>query len=129
MTKEAPASILELEAAGMPFSRFKTGKIYQRAFGGQTLDRGKGGQAHRTCAAADATGHYMLHTLYGQCVKHNCKFFIEYIALDLIMEDNICKGVIAWDLETGTFHRYCPNLLNTDVDLQTMVIDLLPQIR
>ncbi|XP_019879758.2 succinate dehydrogenase [ubiquinone] flavoprotein subunit, mitochondrial-like [Aethina tumida] len=106
MTKEAPASILELEAAGMPFSRFKTGKIYQRAFGGQTLDRGKGGQAHRTCAAADATGHYMLHTLYGQCVKHNCKFFIEYIALDLIMEENVCKGVIAWDLETGTFHRF-----------------------
>ncbi|CAH0560180.1 unnamed protein product [Brassicogethes aeneus] len=106
MTKEAPKAILDLEHTGMPFSRFKDGKIYQRAFGGQTLNHGKGGQAHRTCAAADQTGHYMLHALYGQAVRHHCKFFIEFIALDLIMEDNECKGVIAWDLETGTFHRF-----------------------
>lgn len=80
---------------GMPFSRRDDGKIYQRAFGGQSLKFGKGGQAIRCAAAADRTGHAMLHTLYGQAVRHKCEFFIEYFALDLIMEDGVCRGVIA----------------------------------
>lgn len=96
MTREAPVCIQELENWGMPFSRMKDGRIYQRAFGGQTLKFGEGGQAHRTCAAADATGHYMLHTLYGQAVRHNVEFFIEYFVLDLLMADDECRGVLAW---------------------------------
>jgi len=106
MCREAPKVVLELEAAGMPFSRTKEGKIYQRAFGGQSLKFGKGGQAYRCCAAADRTGHAMLHTLYGQSLKHKCEFFIEYTALDLIMEDGVCKGVIAMCLEDGSIHRF-----------------------
>ncbi|XP_044255796.1 succinate dehydrogenase [ubiquinone] flavoprotein subunit, mitochondrial-like [Tribolium madens] len=106
MTKNAPTAILELENVGMPFSRFKDGKIYQRAFGGQSLECGKGGQAHRTCAAADSTGQFMLHTLYGQAVKYNCKFFVEYFALDLMMDEDRCCGAITWDLSSGTFHRF-----------------------
>lgn len=96
MTREAPTCIQELENWGMPFSRMKDGRIYQRAFGGQTLKFGEGGQAHRTCAAADGTGHYMLHTLYGQAVRHNVEFFIEYFVLDLLMADDECRGVLAW---------------------------------
>eukprot|EP00915_Cephaloidophora_sp_WS-2016_P000859 GHVH01001135.1.p1 GENE.GHVH01001135.1~~GHVH01001135.1.p1 ORF type:complete len:619 (+),score=83.07 GHVH01001135.1:42-1898(+) len=106
MCREAPKVVLELESYGMPFSRTKDGKIYQRAFGGQSLHYGKGGQAYRCCAAADRTGHAMLHTLYGQSLKHKCEFFIEYAALDLIMEDGVCKGVIAMCIEDGTIHRF-----------------------
>lgn len=90
----------------MPFSRTKEGKIYQRAFGGQSLKFGKGGQAHRTCAVADRTGHALLHTLFGQSLRYDCNYFIEYFALDLIMEGDTCVGVIALCLEDGTIHRF-----------------------
>ena len=90
----------------MPFSRTKEGKIYQRAFGGQSLKYGKGGQAYRCAAAADRTGHAILHTLYGQSLRHNTNFFIEYFALDLIMQDGECVGVIALNMEDGTLHRF-----------------------
>ena len=93
MCKEAPAAVYELEHYGMPFSRTDDGKIYQRAFGGQSLDFGRGGQAYRCCAAADRTGHAMLHTLYGAAMKHDCKFFVEYFALDLIMDEVRCVGL------------------------------------
>ena len=106
MTREAPHSIIELEHYGVPFSRFPDGKIYQRAFGGQTKDYGKGGQAYRTCAVADRTGHAMLHTLYGQAVKNNTDFFIEYFALDLLTHNNEVVGVIAYNQEDGTIHRF-----------------------
>ncbi|CAH1099220.1 unnamed protein product, partial [Psylliodes chrysocephalus] len=109
MTKDAPRAVLELENIGLPFSRNKDGRIYQRAFGGQSLKYGEGGQAHRTAAAADATGHYMLHALYGQAVKYNCKFFVEYFVLDLLMKDKKCYGVLAWNLEMGTLHRFFAN--------------------
>ncbi|XP_072383129.1 succinate dehydrogenase [ubiquinone] flavoprotein subunit, mitochondrial-like [Diabrotica undecimpunctata] len=109
MTKDAPRAVLELENIGMPFSRNKDGRIYQRAFGGQTLKYGEGGQAHRTCAAADATGHYMLHALYGEAVRQNVKFFIEYYVLDLLAKDDKCLGVLAWNLEDGTLHRFFSN--------------------
>ena len=90
----------------MPFSRTKEGKIYQRAFGGQSLKYGKGGQAYRCAAAADRTGHALLHTLYGQSLRHNTNFFVEYFALDLIMQDGECVGVIALNMEDGTLHRF-----------------------
>jgi succinate dehydrogenase (ubiquinone) flavoprotein subunit len=106
MTREAPASVIELEGYGCPFSRTEDGKIYQRAFGGQSQDFGKGGQAYRCCAAADRTGHALLHTLYGQSLRHNANYFIEYFALDLIMEDGKCKGVVAYNQEDGTLHRF-----------------------
>lgn len=106
MCKEAPATVIELEHYGVPFSRTKEGKIYQRAFGGQSLNFGKGGQATRCAAAADRTGHAILHTLYGQAVRRNCVFFIEYFALDLIMEDGVCRGVTAICLEDGSIHRF-----------------------
>lgn len=109
MTKEAPPAIIELEHYGVPFSRTEKGRIYQRAFGGQSKDYGKGGQAYRTCAVADRTGHALLHTLYGQSLKHNTQFFIEYFALDLLMEDGQCKGVIAYNQEDGTLHRFFAN--------------------
>ncbi|XP_045477483.1 succinate dehydrogenase [ubiquinone] flavoprotein subunit, mitochondrial isoform X2 [Harmonia axyridis] len=109
MAKEAPKAVIELENYGMPFSRTKDGKIYQRAFGGQSLKFGKGGQAHRCCAVADRTGHSMLHTLYGQSLRYDCNYFIEYFALDLIMEDGMCKGVIALNLDDGTLHRFNTN--------------------
>ncbi|PPR03533.1 hypothetical protein CVT24_007019 [Panaeolus cyanescens] len=95
-----------LEHFGVPFSRTKEGKIYQRAFGGQSLKYGKGGQAYRCAAAADRTGHAILHTLYGQSLRHNTNFFIEYFALDLIMQDGECVGVIALNMEDGTLHRF-----------------------
>lgn len=97
---------LQLEHYGVPFSRTKEGKIYQRAFGGQSLKFGKGGQAYRCAAAADRTGHAILHTLYGQSLRHNTNFFIEYFALDLIMQDGECVGVIALNMEDGTLHRF-----------------------
>jgi succinate dehydrogenase / fumarate reductase, flavoprotein subunit len=106
MTKNAPAAVIELEHYGVPFSRTPAGKIYQRAFGGQSVDFGKG-QAYRTCAAADRTGHAMLHTLYQQALKNKVQFFNEYFALDLIMDDDgACRGVIALCLEDGTLHRF-----------------------
>jgi len=103
MCREAPAAVIELENYGLPFSRTDEGKIYQRAFGGQSLDFGKGGQAYRCAAAADRTGHAMLHTLYGQAMRHDCQFFVEYFALDLIMDESTgaCKGVVALCLEDG----------------------------
>jgi succinate dehydrogenase / fumarate reductase, flavoprotein subunit len=107
MCKNAPEAILELERFGVPFSRTKEGKIYQRPFGGMTTEYGEGKAAQRTCAAADRTGHAILHTLYTQALKHQAKFFIEYFALDLIMDDEgVCRGVMAWDLENGTLHRF-----------------------
>lgn len=107
MCREAPATIIELEHYGVPFSRTDEGLIYQRAFGGQSLDFGKGGQAYRCAAAADRTGHAMLHTLYGQSLKHNSTFLVEYFALDLIMDphDGSCRGVIALCLDDGSLHR------------------------
>ncbi|KAJ1983539.1 succinate dehydrogenase flavoprotein subunit [Dimargaris verticillata] len=106
MCREAPHSVIELEHYGVPFSRTEEGKIYQRAFGGQSLEFGKGGQAHRCCAAADRTGHALLHTLYGQSLRHDTTYFVEYFALDLIMENGECRGVIAVNLEDGTLHRF-----------------------
>ncbi len=105
MCKEAPAAVIELEHYGVPFSRTEEGKIYQRPFGGMTTEFGKG-IAQRTCAAADRTGHAMLHTLYQQSLKHEASFFIEYFALDLIMENGECRGVIALDMSDGTLHRF-----------------------
>lgn len=106
MCKEAPDAIIELEHYGVPFSRTKEGKIYQRPFGGMTKNYGDGGPAQRTCAAADRTGHAILHTLYQQSLRHNAQFFIEYFALDLIMENGVCRGVTALSLTDGTLHRF-----------------------
>ncbi|MGH8402353.1 MAG: succinate dehydrogenase flavoprotein subunit, partial [Gammaproteobacteria bacterium] len=105
MTREAVPAVIELEHYGVPFSRTEEGKIYQRPFGGMTTHFGEG-TAHRTCAAADRTGHAILHTLYQQSLKHRAEFFIEYFAIDLLMENGACRGVIAWDLTTGTLHRF-----------------------
>ena len=106
LCREAPAAVIELEHAGMPFSRTADGHIYQRAFGGMTQDMGEGPPAQRTCAAADRTGHAMLHTLYQQSLKHECDFFIEYFAIDLIMDQGVCRGVIAMCLDDGSIHRF-----------------------
>ncbi len=105
LVREAPAAVYELEHYGLPFSRTEDGKIYQRPFGGMTTEFGKG-IAQRTCAAADRTGHAMLHTLYGQSLRHATEFFIEYFALDLIMEDGVCRGVVALCMEDGSLHRF-----------------------
>jgi len=105
LCREAPAAVYELEHYGLPFSRTPDGKIYQRPFGGMTTRYGEG-TAQRTCAAADRTGHAMLHTLYGQSLRHSAEFFIEYFALDLIMEEGACRGVVALCLEDGTVHRF-----------------------
>lgn len=105
MVREAVPSIVELEHYGMPFSRTEAGKIYQRPFGGMTTRFGEG-IAQRTCAAADRTGHAMLHTLYQQCLRARAEFFIEYFAIDLIMEDGACRGIVAWNLDDGTIHRF-----------------------
>ena len=106
MCREAIPAVLELEHYGVPFSRTADGRIYQRPFGGQTLEYGKT-MARRTCAAADRTGHAILHTLYQQCLKHKTEFFVEYVALDLLMdEDGACRGMLAWNLEDGTLHRF-----------------------
>jgi succinate dehydrogenase / fumarate reductase flavoprotein subunit len=106
MCKNAPAAILELEHYGVPFSRTAEGKIYQRPFGGMTTKFGEGGAAQRTCAAADRTGHAILHTLYTQALRHKAKFFIEFFALDLIMDEGVCRGVMALNLDDGTIHRF-----------------------
>jgi succinate dehydrogenase / fumarate reductase, flavoprotein subunit len=105
LCKEAPKAVIELEKYGVPFSRTDDGKIYQRPFGGMTKNYGNG-IVQRTCAAADRTGHAILHTLYGQALKHNTEFFIEYFALDLLMKNGECKGLIAWNLNDGTVHRF-----------------------
>jgi succinate dehydrogenase / fumarate reductase flavoprotein subunit len=105
MCREAPAAVIELEHYGLPFSRTEDGRIYQRPFGGMTTHYGKG-IAQRTCAAADRTGHAMLHTLYQQSLRHRARFFIEYFAIDLIMEDGACRGVLALDMASGTLHRF-----------------------
>ena len=105
--REAPAAVIELEHMGLPFSRTAEGKIYQRAFGGMTQNMGEGPAAQRTCAAADRTGHAMLHTLYSQSLKHDADFFVEYFAIDLIMQDGACRGVVALNLDDGSIHRFC----------------------
>ncbi len=105
MCREAVPAVIELEHYGVPFSRTEEGKIYQRPFGGMTTNYGEG-IAQRTCAAADRTGHAILHTLYQQSLKHKAEFFIEFFAIDLIMEAGACRGVIAWDLATGEMHRF-----------------------
>ena len=106
LVRHAPAAVYELEHWGVPFSRTEDGKIYQRPFGGMTVDYGKG-QAQRTCAAADRTGHAMLHTMYGQALRHSAEFYIEYFAIDLIMdEEGACRGVVALKLDDGTLHRF-----------------------
>ncbi len=105
MCREAGPAVIELEHYGVPFSRTEDGKIYQRPFGGMTTNFGEG-TAQRTCAAADRTGHAILHTLYQQSLKHNAEFFIEYFAIDLIMDEGVCRGVLAWDLATGALHRF-----------------------
>jgi succinate dehydrogenase / fumarate reductase flavoprotein subunit len=106
MCKNAAASVIELEHYGVPFSRNKEGKIYQRPFGGMTTNFGKGKAAQRTCAAADRTGHAILHTLYQQALKHQAQFFIEYFVIDLIMDDGECKGILAWNLDDGSLHVF-----------------------
>ena len=106
MCREAPRAVLELESYGLPFSRTEDGKIYQRAFGGQSLDYGKGGQAYRCACAADRTGHAMLHTLYGRSLAFDTTYFLEFFALDLIMDDEgKCVGVVCLEMENGTIHR------------------------
>ncbi|QTC90793.1 succinate dehydrogenase flavoprotein subunit [Brevundimonas goettingensis] len=110
LVREAPKAVYELEHWGVPFSRTDEGKIYQRAFGGMTRNYGEG-PVQRTCAAADRTGHAILHTLYGQSVRREVKFFIEYFALDLIMQDGVCTGVTAWKLDDGTLHQFRAKLV------------------
>jgi len=105
MCKNAMSAVIELEHFGMPFSRTEDGHIYQRPFGGHTVQWGKS-LAKRACAAADRTGHALLHTLYQQCLRHNAEFFVEYFALDLVMDEGACRGVVAWNLEDGTLHLF-----------------------
>ncbi len=111
LCRQAPEAVYELEHFGVPFSRTEDGRIYQRPFGGMTTNFGEG-IAQRTCAAADRTGHAMLHTLYGQSVRHNAEFYIEYFAIDLIMDDDgACRGVVALDMATGEIHRFRASLV------------------
>ncbi len=107
LAREAPKAVYELEHYGVPFSRTEEGKIYQRPFGGHTTEFGEGPPVQRTCAAADRTGHAILHTLYGQSLKNNAEFYIEYFAIDLVMsEDGVCTGVVCWKLDDGTMHIF-----------------------
>ncbi|MFN7222859.1 MAG: succinate dehydrogenase flavoprotein subunit [Paracoccaceae bacterium] len=106
LAREAPKAVYELEHYGVPFSRTEEGKIYQRPFGGHTTEYGEGPPVQRTCAAADRTGHAILHTLYGQSLKNNAEFYVEYFALDLIITDGACTGVVAWKLDDGTMHVF-----------------------
>src|SRR6201988_4726587 len=111
MCREAIDAVVELEHLGVPFSRTDAGKIYQRRFGGHTTEFAKGDMAYRACAAADRTGHAILHTLYQQCLKHQARFFIEYFAIDLLMDDDgVCRGLLAWCLEDGSIHRFRANM-------------------
>src|SRR6056300_1400377 len=110
LCKNSPKAVYELEHFGVPFSRTEDGKIYQRPFGGMTTQYGEGPPAQRTAAAADRTGHAILHTLYQQSLKHDAEFFIEYMGLDLIMDDDgVCRGIMAWKLDDGTIHRFRAN--------------------
>jgi len=111
MCREAMPAVIELEHYGVPFSRTEEGKIYQRPFGGMTTEFGEGPAAQRTCAAADRTGHAILHTLYQQSLKHQAEFYIEHFATDLIMEDGVCRGVVSLDLATGELHRFRAQLV------------------
>ena len=107
LAREAPKAVYELEHYGVPFSRTEEGKIYQRPFGGHTTEFGEGPAVQRTCAAADRTGHAILHTLYGQSLKNNAEFYIEYFAIDLVMsDDGQCQGVVCWKLDDGTMHVF-----------------------
>ena len=106
MCMEAPCVVSEMENMGLPFARTKDGFIYQRAFGGQSTKFGKGPQARRTCAAADRTGHAMLHTLYGQSFQYGVSFFNEYYTLDLIMDNGVCRGIMAMSIDDGSIHRF-----------------------
>lgn len=107
LAREAPKAVYELEHYGVPFSRTEEGKIYQRPFGGHTTEFGEGPAVQRTCAAADRTGHAILHTLYGQSLKNNAEFYIEYFAIDLVMsDDGVCQGVVCWKLDDGTMHVF-----------------------
>jgi succinate dehydrogenase / fumarate reductase flavoprotein subunit len=111
LAREAPKAVYELEHYGVPFSRTEEGKIYQRPFGGHTTEFGEGPPVQRTCAAADRTGHAILHTLYGQSVKQKAEFYIEYFAIDLIMgEDGACQGVLCWKLDDGTLHLFAAKM-------------------
>ena len=111
LCREAVPAVIELEHFGVPFSRTEAGTIYQRRFGGHTTEYAKGDMAYRACAAADRTGHAILHTLYQQCLKHQARFFIEYFAIDLLMdEDGACRGLLAWCLEDGSIHRFRANM-------------------
>src|ERR1700741_4003186 len=111
MCREAGPSLIELEHFGVPFSRTEAGTIYQRRSGGHTTEYAKGDMAYRACAAADRTGHAILHTLYQQCLKHQARFFVEYFAIDLLMdEDGACRGLLAWCLEDGSIHRFRANM-------------------
>ncbi len=112
MCKNAMPAVIELEHMGVPFSRTEAGRIYQRPFGGHMTDYGDGDPARRACAAADRTGHAIIHTLYQQCLKNHAQFFVEYFALDLIVDDEgVCRGVMAWDLCEGTLHRFRAQLV------------------
>jgi succinate dehydrogenase / fumarate reductase flavoprotein subunit len=112
LAREAPAAVYELEHYGVPFSRTEDGRIYQRPFGGHMQNFGDGPPVQRTCAAADRTGHAILHTLYGQSVKNKAQFFVEYFALDLLMNaDGVCTGVMAWNLDDGTIHRFAAKMV------------------
>ena len=112
LTREAPKAVYELEHYGVPFSRTEEGKIYQRPFGGHTTEYGEGPPVQRTCAAADRTGHAILHTLYGQSLKQKAEFYIEYFAIDLIMSaDGVCQGVLAWKLDDGTMHVFSAKMV------------------
>src|SRR6202045_1003012 len=112
MCRNAIPAVIELEHFGVPFSRPDDGRIYQRPFGGHMRDYGEGDPARRACAAADRTGHAIIHTLYQQCLRHSAEFFVEYFALDLIMDDEgACRGVMAWNLEDGTLHRFRAHLV------------------
>lgn len=106
LCRNAPEAVYELEHWGVPFSRTEDGRIYQRPFGGMTTEFGKGPPAQRTCAAADRTGHAMLHTLYGQALRYKTEFFIEFFAIDLLMDEGRCRGVVCWKLDDGTIHRF-----------------------
>jgi succinate dehydrogenase hydrophobic membrane anchor protein len=111
MCREAIPAVIELEHFGVPFSRTEAGTIYQRRFGGHTTEYAKGDMAYRACAAADRTGHAILHTLYQQCLKHQARFFIGYFAIDLLMDDaGTCRGLLAWCLEDGSIHRFRANM-------------------
>src|SRR5579863_2568815 len=112
LCRNAVNAVIELEHFGVPFSRTDAGKIYQRRFGGHTTDYAKGDMAYRACAAADRTGHAILHTLYQQCLKHKARFFVEYFAIDLLMDDDgACRGLLAWCLEDGSIHRFSANMV------------------